>query len=74
MANQKASSKKILQNRVNGVVNAFDGFKVSLKNNRDKISDEDFKSMILFLENKCEKDIVELQEIYAEQDETFSFD
>lgn len=73
MANQKTSPRKIVQNRVNGVIKSYESFKVSLKNNRDKITESDFDKMLEYLESQVEKHTRELRIIFEERDSKFKF-
>ena len=72
MANQKATARQIIQNRVNGVVKAFTTFKISLKNNRSKITAKDFEKITIYLREKCEQDIKELEQIFQDREDTFT--
>ncbi len=74
MANQKLTAKQVMQNRVNGVLKSFQTFKTSLKNNREKITDEDFDKMISFLKERAQRDINELTQIYYDKEDFFKFD
>lgn len=73
MANQKATAKGIIENRVNGVIKSFETFKISLKNNRSKISEKDFNAIIEFLSNRTVLEIEELRKIYNDKEDTFQF-
>lgn len=73
MANNKTTPKKIIQNRVNGVVKSFESFKVSLKNNRDHINEEDFNKMLEYLGEQVEKQTKDLKTIFAEREKVFKF-
>ncbi|MFV2014785.1 MAG: hypothetical protein ACC656_05120 [Candidatus Heimdallarchaeota archaeon] len=72
MANQKVTARQIIQNRVNGVVKAFQTFKISLKNNHTKVSKKDFDKILEYLRAKSEQDINELEQIYQEREDTFT--
>ena len=74
MANQKVSARQVMQNRVNGVLKSFKTFQTSLKNNRDKIQDEDFNTMLEFLKERVQRDINELTRIYYDKEDFFKFE
>lgn len=73
MANNKTTPKKIIQNRVNGVVKSFESFKVSLKNNRDMITEEEFDKMLVYLAEQVEIQTKDLKSIFAEREKAFKF-
>lgn len=73
MANNKTTPKKIIQNRVNGVIKSFESFKVSLKNNRDNITEEEFGKMLEYLAEQVEKQTKDLKAVFAEREKAFKF-
>ena len=73
MANQKVSGKQIIENRVKGVVKAFESFKTSLRNNRDKITDKEFTQMMDYLSKRTAHDFKDLRDIYSDTESEFSF-
>jgi len=73
MANQKTTSKQILQNRVNGVVKSYENFKTSLKNNRNGIKEDEFEAMLVYLEKTSVKQVADLRKIYSEKEDKFVF-
>lgn len=73
MANNKTTPKKIIQNRVNGVIKSFESFKVSLKNNRDNITEEEFGKMLEYLAEQVEKQTKDLKTVFAEREKVFKF-
>ena len=73
MANQKVSGKKIIENRVTGVVKAFESFKTSLRNNREKISEKEFNTMMDYLSKRTARDFKDLRDIFYDTESEFKF-